>query len=218
MSLNKAGVSFEGAEVVQVTQQRLDSILQEQQRARDILEAQNQAQERQREADRIVQQQEAKRRAQQDQQNSIGGQGPPYNHNGGNGGGGRMSPNDNLPGRLSSQFDFRSEGNPSYRPIDDSRYSAHRTEYAMVTEQIYSNGTQVTVSLGTNGAVWEVHKERNNGKMERVSHTTLHKAGNVHFHPDENDKTKDYFGAKPKVWYEKNGMLAKVIDKGAKPE
>ncbi len=136
---------------------------------------------------------------------------PPINNSGG--GGGRMSPNDYLPGRLSSQFDYRSEGNPSYQKRPDDNLNL---AWEAQIEVIPFNGGYIEVKSGYEGVTRSTFLQKNNGSFEKIDHTTGHTAGNYHIHPNEQDKSKSYFGNKPNRWYGKDGLLSQIVDKGPK--
>jgi len=157
---------------------------------------------------------------------STGGGGNNNNNNGGgntggggggggnNNGGGRMSPRDYLPGRLTSQFNYRAENNCSFYDRSGSDiYPFPFSGYYIGTETIHFNGGCIVIGYGTIGAMYTTYYYSNDGDTKRINHTTYHIAGNYHVHPDEKDKSKDYY-VNPKRWYGKDSLLGKVVDKG----
>jgi|GEM_PF-3757686 len=139
--------------------------------------------------------------------NNDGGKGGGGGGNNNNGGG-RMSPRDYLPGRLTSQFNYRAENNASFeRTINN--------DYHIATEIAPFQWGHRAFSAGTQGAISATYYYKNNGKPKRINHTTYHIAGNYHVHPDKKGKSKDYY-VKPQRWYGKDGLIGKIVDKGDK--
>lgn len=221
MARNKAGVDFEGAQQIEQQQHR---VLEEQQNAQRLMfEQLRQAQ------DRFYAEQHAEQERSSRNNNGDGwgngsgggGNGGGYN-GGGNNGNGRMSPNDYLPGRVSSQFDFKAKPQHSYKPSEHhlaTKEGVRQFNYGMAVEEITSKDGQSKISIGygPQGAVLVKSVQNGKGEFITVSHETSHIAGNHHIHPDESDKSKSYY-TKPvsNNWFGKDSIIGNVVDKGPK--
>lgn len=127
---------------------------------------------------------------------------------------GRMPPEEYLPGRLASQFDYRSDGNMTFKEASYTE-GYQQSEYSIAREIIVFEGGYIEISAGTLGGLHETYYNRNGKKAKRVKHNTYHLAGNHHIHPNQKDKSKSYY-SRPQRWYGKNSLISKIIDKGPK--
>lgn len=240
MARNKAGVDFEGAQQIEQQQHR---VWEEQQNAQRLMfEQQRQAQDRFYAEQHAEQERSSQQRMEQDRayqrrtdeersRNNNGGGWGNGSGDGGNGGGsngggsngnGRMSPSDYLPGRVSSQFNFKAKPQHSYKPSEhhlETKEGVRQFNYGMAVEEITSKDGQFKISIGCGpqGAVFVKSAQNGKGEFITVSHETSHIAGNRHIHPDESDKSKSYY-TKPvsNNWFGKDSIIGNVVDKGPK--